>query len=385
MATSIVLLFAAGLLLKTFVALTRIDPGFDARDVVTFHISPSYGRYNTEEKINALYATVTDGISVLSGVRAVGSSTQLPFVAGGWSEVITRTDRPVSGQSLADISVVFAGPGYERALGIPILSGRALAPEDNGAAERVVLINEALARREFPGENPLGHLVSFPSSKASWKIIGVIRSIHATTLYEEAPPTLIVPTLQFVRYTRYVIVRSTLPATQVLAFARSALRQIDPTIAITDAMTMEDRLGTSLPPQRFRAVLVGGLGVLALLLAVVGIFGVAAYAVTRRTREIGIRMALGEDAAQVQRRIVGVTVRTAGIGVLIGILPALALSRWMSKFLVGVDSRIHERSSALERSCWRRPHSLRTCLRGGRAVWIQYACFGLTDLASGVG
>jgi putative ABC transport system permease protein len=146
-----------------------------------------------------------------------------------------------------------------------------------------------------------------------------------------------VPTQQSSRRARYFVIRSDLPADQILAAARAALRRIDPTIALTDPATMEQRIQASLGAQRFRAALMATLGVLALALAVIGIYGVVAYSVTRRTREIGIRMALGEAAGDVRRRVVGDALRVAAIGIALGFVLAVGAGKWLTVFLISVS------------------------------------------------
>ena len=227
-------------------------------------------------------------------------------------------------------------PDFERALGISLVRGRSFTPQDDSASEHVVMINEVLARRIYPGQDPVGRLIAW-NGQPHWRIVGVLATTRQYSLSEDPTPILYVPERQAPRRSRYVVVRGDAPAEQVIASARVALRQIDPTIALTDVETMERRIDNSLGAQRFRAALMATLGALALALAVIGIYGVVAYSVSRRTREIGIRMALGEASGAVRRRVVIDAFRSASWGLGIGVGLALLSGKWLTSFLVDVS------------------------------------------------
>jgi hypothetical protein len=228
------------------------------------------------------------------------------------------------------------GPYFERSLGIPLRRGRSFTPQDDSASEHVVMINDDLARRRYAGEDPVGRLITW-NGQQHWRIVGVLGTTRLQSLAEEPMPMLYVPEAQAPRRSRYLVIRGDAPAEQVIASARVALRQIDPTIALTDIATMERRIDTSLGVQRFRAALMATLGALALALAVIGIYGVVAYSVSRRTREIGIRMALGEASHSVRRRVVLDAFRSASWGLAIGVGLALLSGKWLTSFLVDVS------------------------------------------------
>jgi ABC-type antimicrobial peptide transport system permease subunit len=170
-----------------------------------------------------------------------------------------------------------------------------------------------------------------------WRIVGVVGSVRIDKPWEEPVPILYIPMQQAQRRARYFVIRSSLPTQKILTSAREALHRVDPTIAVTDAASMEQRVDTSLGPQRFRAVLMVALGGLALGLAVIGIYSVIAYAVARRTREIGIRMALGEAASHVRWRVIGDALGVAGVGMVGGVALSLLAGRWLTVFLVDVS------------------------------------------------
>jgi putative ABC transport system permease protein len=199
-----------------------------------------------------------------------------------------------------------------------------------------VMINEAMAKRHYAGVDPIGKMISW-NATPHWRIIGVVGTSRLDKMWEEAMPVLYVPVTQAARRGRHFVIRSDLPSADMLAAARTALRQVDPMMPLTDPASMEERIETSLGPQRFRALLMASLGGLALLLAVVGVYGVVANAVTSRTREIGIRMALGEARAEVGRRVLGDAMRVAAIGVVAGMGLALAAGKWLAVFLIDVS------------------------------------------------
>jgi predicted permease len=260
----------------------------------------------------------------------------MPFGSGRFYDIFFPNDRGDQGANNPAAAVSFVAPGFERALGISVLRGRAFTPSDDSMAPRVVMINESLAKRHFPGRDPIGQTITWNTEK-DWRIIGVLRTAHLDSLSEEAMPILYTSMLQSPKRSRYFVVRADTPPDQFFAAARAVLHNVDPTIAITDASTMEQRIYASLGGQRFRAALMATLGALALALAVIGIYSVVAYSVTRRIREIGIRMALGEAAADVRRRVVIDALRVAAAGIAIGTPLAALTSRWLSAFLVGVS------------------------------------------------
>jgi predicted permease len=260
----------------------------------------------------------------------------LPFGNGGSFDSFIQEERGDQQANNPSAIVSVNTPDFDRALGISLLRGRSFTAQDDSSSEHVVMINEVLARRIYPGQDPVGRLVAW-NGQPHWRIVGVLATTRQYSLSEEPTPILYVPERQAPRRSRYVVVRSDAPAEQVIASARIALRRIDPTIALTDIETMERRIDRSLGAQRFRAALMATLGALALLLAVIGIYGVVAYSVSRRTREIGIRMALGEASGAVRRRVVIDAFRSASWGLGIGVGLALLSGRWLMSFLVDVS------------------------------------------------
>ena len=333
---SLALLFSAGLLLQTFWRLTRVKPGFDPHHVVAFHVFPASARYKGAPEIARYYDDVIAALRLIPGVRSVSTGTYLPFTGRSSFDVFVQEERGDQGPNNPAAALSMVTPDFERALGAPVLHGRAFTPQDDSTSERVLMINEVIAKRNYPGKDPVGMFINW-NGQAHWRIVGVLGSMHLRSLDDELMPVLYVPTSQAPRRGRYLIVRADGSSDQLIAAARVALRHIDPTIALTEIATMDQRIERSLGAQRFRAALMATLGALALVLAVIGIYGVVAYSVSRRTREIGIRMALGEASHEVRRRVVMDAFRTAGVGIAIGAAAALGCGKWLTVFLVGVS------------------------------------------------
>ena len=335
-AASLALLFSAGLLLETFSRLTRVDPGFDPHNVTTFHVFAPGSRYGNVHDIGRYYESAISAVRSIPGVSEVSTTTLMPFGGSRFRDVFVREEAGDLGPGNPSATMAFVEPGFERAIGLPLLHGRGFAATDDSSSERVVVVNEAVAKRYYGGADPMGRFIEYNGLK-HWRIVGVVASMHVDNLWDEPAPVLYVSSRQVARSSRFFVVRSKLPTAQILASARVALRGIDRSIALTDPASMEERVRASLGPQRFRATLMATLGSLALVLAVIGIYSVVAYAVTRRTREIGIRMALGEASHEVRRRVVGDALRVATAGIVAGIALALLAGRWLTVFLVDVS------------------------------------------------
>ncbi|MEP6492439.1 MAG: ADOP family duplicated permease [bacterium] len=347
-AASLALLFGAGLLLQTFWRLTQVTPGFDARNTTAFHVFAPAARYANGSKVNRYYDDAGDALRTIPGVTEVATGNMLPFVGDQFHDTYIQHERGDQGTSNPRAAIAYIAPGYERALGLPVTRGRGFAITDDSASEPVVVINEALAKRYYAETDPIGRVIDW--NLKSWRIVGVVATTHLDNLWDEPAPVLYASTRQTPRRSRYFIVRSTVPPERLLSAARVVLRRVDATIALTDPATMEERINASLGAQRFRAALMATLGALALVLSVLGIYGVVAYAVSRRTREIGIRMALGEAAHHVRRSVVGDALRVACVGIVAGVVLALAAGKWLAGFLIGVspyDARLLAAAAAL--------------------------------------
>ena len=335
-AMSLALLFSASLLGETLWRLDQSRPGFDSHRTVAFHVYVPASRYRTVAEANGYYDRVLDAVRTIPGVNVASTTTLLPFGNCCNFDTFVQEDLGDQGPKNPQAFISVDGPGFERALGIPLLRGRSFTAQDDSASARVVMLNAAAAKAMYGIRDPIGQLISW-NGQPHWRVVGVLASTHLMELSDEQKPVLYVPEAQAGRRSRYVVVRGDAPANDVIAAARARLRAIDPTIALTDIATMDERIASSLGAERFRAVLMATLGALALALAIVGIYGVVAYSVSRRTREIGIRMALGEASHEVRLRVVTDALRVASAGLVIGFGLALLGGKWLSSFLVGVS------------------------------------------------
>ena len=350
-ALAMVLLVGAGLLVRSFAAVTRIDPGFRTDALLTARIRTGA----LTVSYDTLYRQLLDRTQALPGIDGVTLAARLPF--SGWlggSLQITLDDRPAPPPGTS----WWAGwnavsPGYLRTLGIPLLQGRDFqASDDTAQAPQVAIVNQSFVRRHFPQGNPIGRRI-LAYGQFDWRIVGVV----ADTLGGECPaggcagygqgsleraaaPELYTP---FGRRPGgpdlYVALRLSAPDQQAPATAlRALVRDIDPNLPLEEIRTMDDAIAGSLAPRRLIVSLLGLFAALALMLAVVGIYGVISYAVSQRTRELAIRMALGARGAQVLAMVVGHGLRIGIVGLGIGIGAGLVLTRVLTNQLYGVSA-----------------------------------------------
>ena len=350
-AAAVVLLCGAGLLLRTMLALGSFDPGYrvDSDSVLTLDFSlpgPREGtRFPDIQALTQFYDQATRDVSAIPGIRKIGWSTGLPY---GTTEIgrlraeiagdppLAPDDRP-----LADFQA--ASPGYFDTLDLPIITGRGFTDRDTFATPRVCIVNEAFVRRYLGGRDPIGMRLAtaglaglFPTTER--EIVGVVRQLKDRLDEPEPLAQIFVPLAQFPWTDTYLSVQaSSGPPQALLAPIREVIARIDRDVPVRRDRTLTDLANLTTAPHRFRAVMVGTFAALALLLAMVGIFGVLTYSVEQRTRELGVRIALGASAASVLRLIAGGAARVVAIGGVIGLAAAAVLSRTIATFLFGVE------------------------------------------------
>jgi putative ABC transport system permease protein len=349
MALSVVLLVAAGLLLRSFVTLQGVDVGFARGEVLTMQVAVPTALYEEGEQI-PLYQQLMQRVRALPGVRAVGGTNILPLSGNYDGRGVQIEDRPMpagQGPSVQSRSVT---PGYFEAMGIPLQRGRGFETRDRQAAPLVVIVSDAMARRYWPGENPIGKRVTFNSGipedqqqevggAGSREVIGVVGDVKHLGLDEAATPFLYTPHAQQPSYhTMTVIVRGAVPPAALAASVRQQVREMDRQIPVSEVRTLDTVLAQVTTAPRLRTTLVGSFAALAVLLALVGVYGVVGYVVNQRSREIGVRLALGARASAVVSMLIRQGMVPVAIGLAAGLVGALMTSRLLAGMLFGVTA-----------------------------------------------
>jgi putative ABC transport system permease protein len=349
-ALALVPLCGAGLLIRSFQHLQSIEPGFEPGNKLTLMFSVPRSRYAGIPEIASLARRIARETGQAPGVRRSGVVQALPFAPGArWLQAVTRNDPKgiVDVGRLPFVRYTVATAGYFEAMGIPLKAGRTLNDGDDSAAQRVVVINEQLARTQFPGENPVGqrlwvgHAEALPLSRPR-VVVGVVADTRMYNLERAPDPAAWVPIAQqedsdSIFRNLYLVANTGAAPVDAFGAIRERIRGIDPDLAVSDVASLEDSLGDSLWRQRFSAVVVGAFSIAALAIAVLGVFGMTSYVVACRTFEIGVRIAIGATPADVLRMILGESVSMALLGVAIGLAASVAATRVLSAFLFGIQ------------------------------------------------
>ncbi len=341
MALALVLLIGAGLLIRSFTQLLQVNPGFNTERVLTMQVLlPQTAYAQPQQRIN-FFQELETRLKALPEVSGVGMATRLPLLSAlnNVTSTLDIESRPLPAGQRPEIDFRRASTDYFQTLGIPLLKGRTLTEADVANSTGAVVINEALAKRFWPGEDPLGkHLRTGPSSdQAPWQtVVGVVGNIRHLTLELEPRPELYYHTNSNPPTGPVFVIRTKGDPHNVIAAARAQVRQLDRNLPVANVSTMEQLVAQSLVQRRFAMLLFGIFAGLALVLAGVGIYGVVSYSVAQRTQEIGVRMALGAARSDVLRLVLGQGMKLALLGVTIGLGLAVALTRLMQNLLFGV-------------------------------------------------
>jgi putative ABC transport system permease protein len=334
-ALSMMLLIGAGLLIRSFSRLAHVDPGFDAQHVLSMQLSPT--RYNEREKFLDYVGQVLTRVRSLPGVEAAGTSHFLPLgrIIPGTGFFRADQPRPKPGEeSVTDVLVVM--PGYFAAMNTPLVRGRVFDDRDRADAPHAVVVNQALVKQQYPNEDPIGKMLNVQWGPKPYQIVGVVADVRQHSLNGDVRPEVFVCTLQEPTGPLYLVVRTHADAKTIQHAVEGEIRSIDRDVPISDVKSMDEYGASQVATPRFNTLLFGGLAGLALLLAAVGIFGVISYSVAQRRQEIGVRRALGADAASVMRLVVGQGMLLAAFGIAVGLAGALALTRLLDSMLFGV-------------------------------------------------
>jgi putative ABC transport system permease protein len=340
LALAVVLLVGAGLMIKSFVRLSGVDAGFDAPNVLTLAVSLPGAKYPESEQQAAFFQQVISRIESLAGVQSAGAVSAVPLT--GWQNKTSFAieGRPETSQTE---ELHAASPGYFQAIGIPLLRGRAFTEQDRSNAERVVIVSEGLAHRYWPDEDPIGRRIQLGGdSHEPWRtIVGIVGDVKQSGLDSESTREYYISYLQDtwgITSDMTLTVRTVSDPLSLVAAARSQVQVVDKDVPAYNIRTMAQLRALSAAPRRFQMILLGCFAGLALLLAAVGLYGVMSYAVTQRTHEIGIRMALGAQSRDVLKLVVSQGLVLTAAGVMIGLVAAFGLSRLIASLLYGVSA-----------------------------------------------
>lgn len=332
-----ILLVGAGLCLRSLASAGSVDPGFQISNRLVVTLDLDILGYS-ENRGREFYNQVIDKVEALPGVDSATVANHLPLGFASMATVVTINGyQPPPGLPGIPIGFVGVGPAYFHTLGIPLLSGRDFNRQDNQASPGVAIINEAMARRYWPGQNPVGKQMSLAFGKRSpLEIVGVVATGKYRSLQEENQPFLFRPFAQAYEAQAALVVQTTGDPKTMLSTVERAIQAVDPNLPVLDAETLAQYMSIPLFLPRFTGTLLGVFGVLALLLAALGLAGVVAYYVGLRTREFGVHMALGAEPRDVLALVVKQGMWVSLAGVLIGLIAALGVSRVLSDLLFGI-------------------------------------------------
>ncbi|HEV8197947.1 MAG TPA: ABC transporter permease [Gemmatimonadales bacterium] len=342
-ALSVMLLAGAGLLIRSFDRLMHVDPGFRSENSISFALSLPDAKYGKPEQQIAFFDAALARIHDLPGVESVGAGFGMPLTSFGFSfsfEVTGRAPLPPSDQPVAEVRV--ATPDYFKAMAIPVVKGRGFTATDRAGAVKVMLITQTAATKFFPGEDPLGKHVTFgwgqDGQTLEGDIIGIVADVKQSSLAQTTLPQFWAPYQQWPLSSMNVVMHTTREPMAVVADARRIIHELDPDLAVAQVKTLDEIVAESVAQPRFYMMLLTAFAVIAILLSAIGIYGVIAYLVGQRSREIGVRIALGASRSNVVRLIVKEAVLMAAGGIGIGLLGALALTRLMGALLFDLKS-----------------------------------------------
>ena len=337
-ALSLVLLTGAGLLMRSFLKLVSIDPGFRAEGVLTAWVQLPRTRYD-DPKADSFYQESLSRISALPGVSSAAAISNLPLTDGGIYSGFLRVDRPIPGGPGSGADVKPVTPGLFKTIGIPHADGRDFAFSDTPDSVPVAIVSESIARLRFADDSPLGRRLRLNVYHANgrrdveWTIVGVVGDIKMTSLGSDVRPAIYVPRSQLGVRTMTLVVRSRQDPMSHANDVRRIVQSIDPEVPLADVRTLDDVVSSTIARPRAISVLVGVFALAALALAAVGVYGVMAYSVAERTQEIGVRTALGATASSVFGLVLGQALRLIITGVALGLVAAGALAGLLERLL----------------------------------------------------
>ena len=336
-ALSLVLLIGAGLMIKSFIRLVHVNPGFETGHIATMRLSLPAAQYQTAPKRAMFFQQVITGLQGLSGIQSAGAISRLPLTSGNSSRGFNIEGHAESNDSV-NIDYRVISPDYFRSMGIRLVKGRDIDDHDNNPSSGVVIINETMARLFWPNETALGQRVRLEGDENPWmEVVGIVADVKHFGLESQTKPEIYVPYFIDPWPFMTIVVRSSSDLASLSAAIRDQVWSVDKDIPIPNIRTMDQLLSTSVARPRFNMLLLGVFAVIALVLSAVGVYGVMSYSVVQRTHEIGIRMALGAAKPDVLKLVVVQGLKLLLIGIGLGLLAALALTRVLTSMLFGVE------------------------------------------------
>jgi predicted permease len=335
-ALALALLVGAGLLTRSFAAFYRWEPGIDREHLLVVSAYAATSAYQSTDAVISLYRALDEELLALPGVRSVARTSAGPLFGGFEADQILPAEEAGSGGSGQQARWYDISPAFFETLGIPVLRGRALTPDDNMEAPMVTVVNETLANRLWPGEDPLGREIWMEMHDGTRQVVGVVADIPPLDPDASVGPEMYWPQAQYTRPFSYFVIRTEGDPGIIQRQVTDRIHSVDPDIQVGTVQDYDDLLSQTLVRPRFNMLLISVFSGVALMLAGIGIYGVVSRSVGNRTREIGIRVALGARRTRVVRQVVGQSVGLAGVGVFLGLVLALALSRFIRGFLHGI-------------------------------------------------
>jgi putative ABC transport system permease protein len=338
-ALSVMLLAVSGLFVSSLTRLLRVDTGFVAEGAVTVEVSPMSSRYPDTPERAALYDRILDRVRAIPGVTTASWTSALPLTGETWVDRIVRADRANAANAGPSANYRFVGPDYFRAIGMPILQGRSIAEQDRQATLQPAVISANAARTLWPGEDAIGREFTRSDATQRFKVVGVVPDGRVTALESASPLLVYVPYWYNNEGKSVLVVRSSGDALPLVAAVRAAVRDVDQEIAIAKVATLQHFVDAAVEGRRYQTTLFTAFGASALLIAIVGVYATTAYGVSRRRRELNIRVALGAQASQVFSLVLRQSVAPVAIGLAAGLAGALATGGVIASLLYEVRPR----------------------------------------------
>ena len=338
-AAALVLAVGAGLLMRTFFVVQRVDPGFARENVAVVQVFASR-RYDTPQKRIVFYEQALERMRQLPGVAAAGAVTSMPF---GEARVIARVPMAIAGRPAVSTEAAIASStavsgDYFRAMGVPLLRGRLFEPMDTADSPQVVVVSQSAARQLWPDAEPIGSNVSFRFSGRDYdaEVVGVVGDVRHEGLDLPAAAEVFLPYVQSGFYALTFVVRTAPGSPTNLETLKEQVWAVDPNQSIYRADRLDELVSKTLVNRRFNVFVLGGFALVTLIIAAAGVYGVMSFSTSQRTREFGVRLALGAERRDIRRLVLGEALRLAGLGVLIGVAAALPLAQLLRRLLFGV-------------------------------------------------